>query len=196
VSSGGLSAAEVPPLRTLKGGVSGESPPHSTTLADQLRQWFAQAPRLLGSRYLEQSAAHGRELALEIEAIRLNHTDRSDRASQALDRFLYSARTAFEVAAGHDLSGQHDSPDQIWHEPALALSSNFAAQERIWSQGTLPSRDFMRGHDVLIQDTIAGLARRLSLPVPLHDGPPVAIRDTHSEGTASPQPDQQTEVPR
>lgn len=195
MNSDGLSSADVPPLRALEGGVSGESAPHSTTLADQLRQWFAQAPRLLGSRYLEQSAAHGRELALEIEAIRLNHTDRSDRASQALDRFLFSARTAFEVAAGRE-SAQGDSPDQIWHEPALALSSNFAAQERIWSQGTLPSRDFMRGHDVLIQDTIAGLARRLSLPVPSPDGPSVATRGAPSTGAAPRQPDQQTEVPR
>jgi hypothetical protein len=145
--------------------------------------WFAQAPAMLARRQLTQASEHALTMGLEIEAIRLSHAASSDRASQALDRFLSSARTAVEV---WDRDGKGLDPADVWHEPAIALQRNFQLQERLWSAGRLAGADFMLGHELLTRDTLTNLARSLGLRPPVQPRPSELLVAANLEATSEP----------
>lgn len=133
-----------------------------------LRAWFDEAPRWLAERQIALASDHAMALGLEIEAVRRSHTSSANRASQALDRFVCALRSARDVLVGSveaesGLDAQHKASQEAWQEPALALMRNFQMQERAWTAGTLSGADFMRGHEILAQDTLTQLSRGLGL---------------------------------
>jgi hypothetical protein len=138
-------------------------------LVATLRTWFDEAPRWLAERQIALASDHAMTLGLEIEAIRRSHTSSANRASQALDRFVCALRNARDVLVGaveaeSGPDAQHKALQEAWQEPALALMRNFQMQERAWTAGTLAGEDFMRGHEVLTQETLTQLSRGLGLP--------------------------------
>jgi hypothetical protein len=139
----------------------------------RLRAWFDEAPRWLAERQIALASDHAMALGLEIEAVRRSHTSSANRASQALDRFVCALRNARDVLIGsveaesgpdaQHKASQEASSQEAWQEPALALMRNFQMQERAWTAGTLSGADFMRGHEILAQDTLTQLSRGLGL---------------------------------
>lgn len=134
-----------------------------------LRAWFDEAPRWLAERQIALASDHAMTLGLEIEAVRRSHTSSANRASQALDRFVCALRNARDVLVGaveaeNVTDTQHKALQEAWQEPALALMRNFQMQERAWTAGTLAGEDFMRGHEILTQETLSQLSRGLGLP--------------------------------
>lgn len=133
--------------------------------APDLGTWLASSVDLMARRRLELAAAHSQMFNLEVLALRLGHSQSTNRASQALDGMLCAARSAIELSTDDPTDAQADTAndDQAWYEPALALQRNFQLQARAWLRGDLDRQDFMRGNEVLVQHTLSGLAMKLGV---------------------------------
>lgn len=136
-------------------------------LGQRLRERMAVARQAAIERRLEAAEFAAQDFVASVNGIQKRHTDSTDGASRALDRFVSTVLTAVQLASGeeaHPRAGLEDVTH--WFTPARSLQNTFELHERGFQAGRMNCEEFMRGHAVLTRDILSKLRERLDLPAP------------------------------
>lgn len=131
-----------------------------------LRSRFARVREVIVERRYRDAEFHAQDFVQSVNAVKMQHSDSVDRASQALDRFVLAARSAVDGRTDGDGDSRREAtaPGKLhWFEPAGSLLRSFELNQRAFLAGTESRETFMSGHDVVVEAVLSKLRERLGL---------------------------------